>query len=201
MNNFIKVILVLVVIGFVSGLAYFLLGSDSEDFFVVGEPSAEEKALLLTPEDLVDYFSDFTPVVDATRFSKFKIFKTQTIDAVYEVSENNQPNMNCSIKTFATDFNARQTFFSDLKGMELGFKVGARNTVELEEMDGLTFGELSKFYLLDSERGPVGNLFSIKRDKGFYSCFLIGFYIDESEVLKEVITPKIERFLSYDFHQ
>jgi hypothetical protein len=67
-----------------------------------------------------------------------------------------------------------------------------------EEKPGFyKFGESSSFSILKKDGKNVGNYFTVRDGTKTYTILLAGLYIDDPEVWKELVEPKLKALSAY----
>jgi len=200
MPTFLKVIFALVAVAIIGVIVLVSSGYKVPSFMSASQPTEMEKGLLLTPSDLTKYFDDFYPDPDKQKFSKVVIFNRKEITSEYKLDVNNQfLDMTCSITIYSNKVTAKVEQNNMWNGMKVGLRIGAGKDVKLVPMDDIAYGDESKFALVETDDGSIGNIFMLREDSKAYFCMLFGFYFEDPETLKEMIEPKINKFLKYDF--
>ena len=154
--------------------------------------SANDKAALLTIEDVALWMEDFAPDKSLESFSKKKYLDgSYEIDYVFEDSSDDAaPYVMCSIAVEQKTSDALISYKAVHVGLHIGF--GAEEGVEqVERNDLFRWGDASKFCLLESEGLPVGVVFSARKETRVFLVSISGIYFDDSETIKELLEEKL----------
>jgi hypothetical protein len=154
--------------------------------------SANDKAALLTVEDVALWMEDFSPDISLESFSKKKY-----LDGSYEIdyefddpSNEDAPYVMCSIAVEPKTSDALISYTAMHAGLNIGF--GAEEGVEqVERNDLFTWGDSSKFCLLEAEGAPVGVVFSARKETRVFLITVSGIYFDDSSDIEELLGKKL----------
>ena len=154
--------------------------------------SANDKAALLTIEDVALWMEGFAPDKSLESFSKKKY-----LDGSYEIdyefedsSDEAAPYVMCSI---AVEPKASDALFS-YKAMQAGLNIGfgaEEGVKQVERNDLFQWGDASNFCLLESEGMPVGVVFSARKETRVFLITVSGIYFDDSAEIEELLGKKL----------
>ena len=163
------------------------------------EPTAEEKALLIT-------VGEFAPYVKGSHDQSRGRFKKESnpftdskeLNYTFEFKEEeNEPPLyvNCTINlepkvSSASDRAAREV------GIAIGFAIGKLKKVPLEGFP--KFGDYSSIYLLTLDDKPVGNLFTAEYGRKSVTLVVSGLYVREPAVWQEMFGKKLRLLEAYE---
>ena len=186
-----------VVLGLVgAALLGFLVVVGSGTLFVLTakeQPlSANDKAALLTIEDVALWMEGFAPDKSLESFSKKKY-----LDGSYEIdyefddpSEESAPYVMCSIAVEPKASDALISYKAMQTGLNIGF--GAEEGVgQVERNDLFQWGDSSKFCLLEAEGMPVVVVFSARKETRVFLITVSGIYFDDSSDIEELLGKKL----------
>ena len=157
------------------------------------EITDSDRAMLFTPEELQDYFEDYTPLDEEIVLKKMVYFPgIWDIELNYDPEADDQPFLSYKISTSMSIAQARYNALLEVKAIELGIKLAADNTVfEDLEFDQSSYPNARlKLFTVDGE--PYGNLFYTTIGRHSIILFLTSFYFDDGEVFAEMINPTLE---------
>jgi len=165
----------------------FFLSSCTKKVFTVAE-----RNLLITPQDFEVYEIYFANADSIGKFKKLG-FVDGSIELKYEFETNQEDTtelyINNIISIEKTKLEAKLTYAAE-KG---GVKLGKISKIHFKELDDIfTYGDASKFYLLETKKGePIGNLFQCRKGKFVYFIVFSGVYFDDKDDWSEFILPKL----------
>ena len=69
--------------------------------------------------------------------------------------------------------------------------------MEKQEVPGFfQFTQSSRFYALNKDGRTVGNYFTVREGRWVFSFFFVGAYVDDPEIWKELIEPRLQAISS-----
>ena len=163
---------------------------------VVGDA---DKALLLQATALVPYGYGFQRIPQHETFKKTRDFDG-TIEVEYEFetpdSEKDHPlYMTVVVTVSRRKSDARVEQGAEKIGILAGLKL--QGMTQEEKVDFYKYGDSSSFFILKKDGMPVGNYFTVREGTKTYTILLAGMYIDDPEVWKELVEPKLKAFSTY----
>jgi len=154
--------------------------------------SANDKAALLTIEDVALWMEDFAPDKSLESFSKKKY-----LDGSYEIdyefedsSDDAAPYVMCSIAVEQKTSDALISYKAMQAGLNIGF-VAKGGVKQVERNDLFKWGDASNFCLLESEGMPVGVVFSARKETRVFLITVSGIYFDDSSDIEELLGKKL----------
>ena len=163
---------------------------------VVGDA---DKALLFQASALVPYGYGFQKIAKHEKFIKTRDFDG-TIELEYEFetpdSEADHPlYMDVVVTVSRKQSDAKVSHGAEKLGVFAGLKL--HGIVQEEKSDFYKYGDASSFFILKKDGKPVGNYFSMREGTKTYTILLAGMYIDDPEVWKELVEPKLKSLSTY----
>lgn len=158
-----------------------------------------DKALLLQASALVPYGYGFQKIAQHEKFIKTRDFDG-TIELEYEFetpdSEADDPlYMDVVVTVSRKRSDAKVSHGAEKLGVSAGLKL--HGIVQEEKSDFYKYGDASSFFILKKDGKPVGNYFSMREGTKTYTILLAGLYIDDPEVWKELVEPKLKSLSTY----
>lgn len=158
-----------------------------------------DKALLLQATELVPYGYGFQNIGKHETFKKSRDIDG-TIEVEYEFetpdSEEEHPlYLDVVVTVSRKKSDARVSHGAEKLGLLAGLKL--QGIVQEEKAGFYTYGDSSSFFVLKKDGKPVGNYFSVREGTKTYSILLAGMYIEDSDIWKELVEPKLKAFSVY----
>lgn len=163
--------------------------------------SPDEKAILVTANDFVDYGLTITNIAASESFSKETYLDGgKELNYVFEPkdSENDLKYLSNIISIEPSSKDALATFKAQWIGLGIGMTInkGKISTPDLNHI--YRFGDRSEFKLINNEEGePVGNIFIVQKGSMVFFISIVGLYFDEAEDWADFIEPKLEKAIQY----
>lgn len=166
------------------------------------EPVNEtDKSLVITAEDLAERTEDLEVYPKLAKFTK-----TRTLDGcqelVYEYESPDQAESTLYVKySFTIEpsvSDARLTYHAEATGFDLGLGLFSESEIVLEKRNELwRYGDESDCVLLTKNGKPIGNLFSGRRGRKYFSLVIIGVYFDAAEPIADLLDPMLRKLEAY----
>jgi hypothetical protein len=158
-----------------------------------------DKILFLRAQNLIDYGYGFQGIEKHESFTK-----TKAIDGSYDVEyefetpegEQNDPLFLYVLVSVGKKKSDAQVSQGGEK-IVLLYSLKAKGIEEEEIANFYRYGDSSSFYLLKKEGKPIGNYFTVREGSKTYTVILSGMYLDDPQVWKEIMEPKLKQFSVY----
>ena len=153
--------------------------------------SLNDKAAMLTIEDVVLWMEDFAPDKSKESFSKTKYLDgTYDMEYEYEDSSNQAaPYVYCSITLEKKVSDALISYKAYHAGLNIGLASGELEQVERNDL--FQWGDASRFCLLQLDGAPTGIVFTSRKGTRVFSVTISGVYFDDSEAIKELLGERL----------
>lgn len=184
---------VLLLVGGVVGLgAVFLLTARDIDV------SADDRAILLTPADLESYF-EFEHLPERIEISKIRYMDWSTeLTMEYDVEQDDdQPYMNVTVSHELKPSDARSTYGISWSAQVVSMNMYDGNVDVIEANDLFSIGDRSRFGFISYDGMTTGVMLVCMKGRNIYDLTLSGFYIDDPEILHELLDDKIGMLNSF----
>jgi len=154
--------------------------------------SAEDKTLLVSPYDLIEYFEGFDVDEEAISMSKKKYADgAEELTLEYQSTGEGQPYLSVSVDREIAVKDTAFGYKAIWHGFTIGLNLGDRNFEVKEVTDFIALGDESRFGIVYYENKQVGNVFVIRAGANIYSLIMLGFYFDEAELFNDVLAERI----------
>ena len=157
--------------------------------------SADERALLLDIEHLVQWMDGYQPNVQREAASKTRFLDdSYELQYSYDVSEDDEsPYLTYSITFERNEIDARTTYASFWGGTRVGFLLGDVDFHVDERGELFRWGDESKFGILKADGRPFGNVFLARSGTTVVYLLVAGLYFDESRSVEALLEPYLGR--------
>lgn len=158
-----------------------------------------DKVLLLQATELVPYGYGFQSIAKHETFKKSRDFDG-TIEIEYEFeTPDGEVENSLYLDVVVTVSRAKSDARVSQGAEKLGLLAGLRleGIVQEEKPGFYSYGDSSSFFVLKKGGTPVGNYFSVREGTKTYSILLAGMYIEDPEIWKELVEPKLKAFSTY----
>lgn len=166
------------------------------------EVSESDKNLFVRFSDLTKYGFHYEKGENLETFEKIAYIDFSTeIAYTFETPENEESPLYLS-ETLSLE--PRKSGAMTSKGIDetvvtVGLKAGG---IEAEEIKNFyKYGDASSFYVLKKDGNKVGNYFVMREGKKTFSILITGIYIDQADVWRELVEPKLKNISNYSGKQ
>ena len=173
------------ILGIVGVGSLFVLAAEQQPL------SSNDKAALLTIEDVALWMENFSPDKSKESFSKKK-YLDGAYDIEYEyddASNEKAPHVMCSISMEKRVSDALISYKTLHTGLSIGY--ASEEVEQVERNDLFQWGDASRFCLLELEGAPVGIVFSSRKGSRVFLVSISGIYFDDSGSIKELLEERL----------
>lgn len=162
------------------------------------EVTPEDRALLVTPADLEEYF-DYTHDPEHVQVSKIRYLdRTTELTMEYDVEEDDdQPYMNVTVSHEHKRSDARSTYGISWGAQVMSMNVYDDNVDVVEANDLFSIGDRSRFGFICYDGMTTGVMLVCMKGNNIYDVTLSGFFIDDPEILHELFDDKLAHLDSF----
>lgn len=198
MSNPLKIILIVIAAIVVLGAGIIAMGF----FWAYSARSVPVKAvdrlLLMGPNELAPYFEDFHPDETAIQIEKKRYFDgTVELTLEYEPEAEDHPMIVVTITRDPKMSDTKTTYLMEWNATRMGLNIGDSAFDVREAGKGFAFGDQSRFGFIEFDAKPVGNMLVIRKGKCVLSLLLMGFYIEDPAIWKELLVERVERLEAF----
>lgn len=148
--------------------------------------TAGDKALLIGPEDMKEYFDDWEPKEDCVTYEKTKYLDGAVeLSLEYDSPDDDEPYISSSIEYERKRSDILATYAVNWNAVKLGLTLGD-DKFEVVESSDFKIGQRSRFGLLKYDGIVVGTLLVFLKGRNVYTFQCTGFYIDDPDTLHEI---------------
>jgi len=160
--------------------------------------NAQDRELLVTVGDLAPYFPDLNPDLSVEKFTKTR-YLDRSYDLEYEYEHPDEATplyLYCAVTVELSESDARMSYQGYRIGTNIGFSL--EEGVTLKDRDDLfRWGDASMCRQIRSGGSLVGNFFLTRKGRRVFCFSITGVYFDDTETLRELLLPHLERLSSY----
>lgn len=190
----IRTILIVVPLGLVGLVVLVLaLGIFMEMTATEEPPSQAERQLVVDIEALSEFLA-FEP-----RLQYQKVVKRTFLDDTYEIdyqydNPHESPYLESSLSVDSDEIGAEATYFGVWSGSKMGIHFASDVEVDVTERNDLfSWGDQSRFALLQVDGRTTGYLFVGRKGKKVFHLLIGGVYFDVASDFKALVEPVLER--------
>jgi hypothetical protein len=160
--------------------------------------SEKEKTLLLTVEDFGEYGVDYSEDYLGEYSKKYYTDVSSEIKYRYDPSEDSSATpfyLVSSIEFDRSESDARESYSLGILAYQGGSFLGG---ADIEEAKGfISLGDETYFASVKNDNATLGNIISVRRGNRIYSLIIGGMYIDDPEVLEELLSDRLSAMESF----
>lgn len=153
----------------------------------------EEKSLLITEHELIDYGFNFNTDDTLGIYSKTTYFD-RSFELEYDIDTVDLDLNGIYLYSMISVETSKRDAGISYSIEKVGFRIGLPDEIETINLDSIfTYGNESKFSLLKNEYGEIGNIFQCRKGKFTYSLIISGLYFNDYENWSDFIIPKLQK--------
>ena len=162
-----------------------------------GEVTAPERDMFVRGHDFADDIEmTIEQTVEHETFTKTKFF-----DGSVQIEYEFEPPENFGIYLTETiSFEPKKSEAKTMRSLEdstVGLALRAYGLEKVEIPDFYKYGDSSIFYALKKDGRTVGNYFTVVENGKVFSLMIAGVFIDDPDVWREIVEPKLKLFSAY----
>ena len=147
---------------------------------------ADESALV-TLETLAEYGLELPEgYAYHEKWSRERLVGTLMIEYEFQNPAGGPPFVHSSAEIYPTPDNACLAF----KAGNVGIKISSLELIDRNDL--FSYGEKSRFAVIDNGGKPVGNVFTMCRSRSVLLVMFVGLYFDDAEAWRSLIEPRLE---------
>lgn len=195
-----KIILAIVAAGGVMVIGFVAIFLVFSGLLPNSEITEEERAMLITIDDVVADIPEFTPKPGAESLSKSGVSGFITsLDYEYDEPDNDDaPFISASVYTESSVREAQSSYALEKTILEAGMEALGVDVVVHSANNIYSCCERSDFGVIYSGGVPVGNLFMAREGRHYVSVLIIGWYVDTPDETAAFFGPRMKLLVEYD---
>lgn len=163
-----------------------------------------EKELLITFQDIKAVYK--LPQFETAQCEKFTtqvlINDAKKLEYEFNSQKNpdNQPNIiviKSIIDIMPSGSRADSIFEQSIKGYKLGLSLNNKEVKLVEDPKLVNWGDENFSSYLTVRDEKAGNFIMVRKGNAIFTLILAGFYIDDKEILFELLHPRLEKAIRY----
>ena len=183
------------------GLAVMLVGGGVLFALATSEEpvTAQERSVVMDIEHLAQWM-DYTPDKRGESLTK-----TRYIDDSYDVEyefdlpdDPDAPFLSCTVTVERKMTDTHISYGASWAGVNLGMAMVDQEVDVVERNDLFTWGDASRFAILEADGQPFGNAFITRKDTHIFYVLWSGVYFDDSETIAEVLSEPLSQLSAYE---
>jgi hypothetical protein len=191
-----RTVLIAVPLGIVGLLVVILAVGVFMDLTATEEPPSQaERQLVVDIELLAEFLGGFEPRLEhQTAVKRTFLDSSYEIDYLYDNPEEAHPYIECCLAVDTDVMGAEASYFGMWSGSKMGIHLTAEVDVEIAERNDLfSWGDQSRFAILQVDGQPTGYLFVARKGKKVFHLLIGGVYLDEVSEFKSLVEPVLMR--------
>lgn len=155
--------------------------------------TAHDKAMIVRAADLKDFGWEYGDPAPHEKFTKDVAWDgSYRIDYEFETPESEVEHP-LYLAVFVTVERMASNAILAQQAERIGLNIGLGGSdLTAREIEGFYPG--ARFEILESGGRPVGNVFSLRKDRKVYTLLLSGFYFDDPDEWRALVDDKLRRF-------